>query len=53
MRICIVADNASARFGGEAILPLHYFRQLRQRGIEVWLVAHDRVRAELETLLPE
>jgi glycosyltransferase involved in cell wall biosynthesis len=53
MRICIVADNASARFGGEAILPLHYFRQLRQRGIEVWLVAHDRVRAELEALLPD
>ncbi|MDT7813817.1 MAG: hypothetical protein QOJ42_3733, partial [Acidobacteriaceae bacterium] len=53
MRICIVADNASARFGGESILPLHYFRQLRQRGVEVWLVAHDRVRAELEALLPE
>jgi len=53
MRICIVADNASVRFGGESILPLHYFRQLRQRGVEVWLVAHDRVRAELEALLPE
>jgi glycosyltransferase involved in cell wall biosynthesis len=53
MRICIVADNASARFGGEAILPLHYFRLLRQRRVEVWLVAHDRVRAELEALLPE
>jgi glycosyltransferase involved in cell wall biosynthesis len=53
MRICIVADNASARFGGEAILPLHYFRLLRQRGVEVWLIAHDRVRAELEALLPE
>ncbi|HEY3988189.1 MAG TPA: glycosyltransferase family 4 protein [Acidobacteriaceae bacterium] len=52
MRICIVADNASARFGGEAILPLHYFRLLRQRGVEVWLVVHDRVRGELETLLP-
>jgi glycosyltransferase involved in cell wall biosynthesis len=26
---------------------------LRQRGVEVWLVAHDRVRAELEALLPE
>jgi hypothetical protein len=25
MRICIAADNASARFGGESILPLHYF----------------------------
>jgi glycosyltransferase involved in cell wall biosynthesis len=53
MRICIVADNASARFGGESILPLHYFRLLRQRGIEVWLVAHARVRVELEALLPE
>jgi hypothetical protein len=53
MRICIVADNVSARFGGEAILPLHYFRLLRQRGIEVWLVAHDRVRVELEALIPE
>jgi glycosyltransferase involved in cell wall biosynthesis len=53
MRVCIVADNASARFGGEAILPLHYFRLLRQRGIETWLVAHERVRTELESLLPE
>ncbi len=53
MRICILADNASARFGGEAILPLHYFRLLRQRGVEAWLVAHDRVRDELETMLPE
>jgi glycosyltransferase involved in cell wall biosynthesis len=52
MRICIVADNASARFGGESILPLHYFRLLRQRGVDVWLLAHDRVRAELESLLP-
>jgi hypothetical protein len=32
MRISIVADNASARFGGESILPLHYFCLLRQRG---------------------
>jgi glycosyltransferase involved in cell wall biosynthesis len=53
MRICIVADNASARFGGEAVLPLHYFRQLRQRGVEVWLVVHDRCRTELESLLPD
>jgi len=52
MRVCIVADNASVRFGGEAILPLHYFRLLRQRGIEAWLVAHERVRVELESLLP-
>jgi hypothetical protein len=28
-RVLIVADHASARFGGEAILPLHWFRLLR------------------------
>ncbi|WP_428388832.1 glycosyltransferase family 4 protein [Mucisphaera sp.] len=46
-RVIIVADNASARFGGEAILPLHYFRFLRARGIEAHLLVHDRTRDEL------
>ena len=53
MRVCIVADSASVRFGGEAILPYHYFRLLRQRGVEAWLVVHERTRGELETLLPD
>ncbi len=53
MRICIVADSASVRFGGEAILPYHYFRMLRSRGVDAWLVVHDRTRPELETSLPE
>jgi glycosyltransferase involved in cell wall biosynthesis len=52
IRPIIVAEHASARFGGEAILPLHYFRFLRQRGIEAWLVVHDRTRRELEETLP-
>ena len=51
MRILIIAENASARFGGEAILPLHYFRLLRQRGIEAWLLVNGRNKAELETAL--
>jgi glycosyltransferase involved in cell wall biosynthesis len=51
-RILIVAENASARFGGEAILPLHYFRVLRQRGVETWLITHARAREELITLFP-
>lgn len=50
MRICIVAEHASARFGGEAILPLHYFRLLRSRGVECWLVVHSRTQSELEEL---
>lgn len=53
MRICIVAEHASRRFGGEAVLPVHYFAQLRKRGIETWLVVHSRTRSELEALFPE
>ena len=51
-RVLIVTDNASERMGGEAVLPLEYFRRLRRRGIDAWLLAHERNRQELETLLP-
>ena len=53
MRICIVAEHASARFGGEAVLPLHYFTRLRARGVDAWLVVHSRTRPELESLFPD
>ena len=53
MRIAIVAQNASTKFGGESLLPLHYFRILRSRQIETWLVVHARTQAELEALFPE
>lgn len=53
LRVCIVAENASFRFGGEASLPLHYFSRLRKHGIEAWLVVHSRTRAELEAQLPD
>jgi len=52
MRVLIVSENASTRFGGEAILPWHYFRLLRERGIEAWLLTHERCRAELTEALP-
>ena len=52
MRICIVAEHASYKFGGEAVLPLHYFAGLRRRRIEAWLVVHSRTREELEAALP-
>src|SRR5437764_6013121 len=51
-RLLIVCENASARYGGEAALPLHYFRVLRKFGIPVWLVTHARTRPELEALFP-
>ncbi len=53
MRILIVAEHASARFGGEAALPMHYFRVLRRREHGVWLLTHARVRAELTELYPD
>ena len=51
-RVLIVSEHASARFGGEAALPLHYFRVLRSRGVPVWLVTHARTRDELQALFP-
>jgi len=53
LRVLIVAEHASARFGGEASLPLHYYRVLRARGIPVWLITHARVRDELQKAYPE
>jgi glycosyltransferase involved in cell wall biosynthesis len=52
LRVCIVAENASFRFGGEASLPLHYYSRLRARGVDVWLIVHGRTRQELEELFP-
>ena len=46
-RVLLIAENASFRFGGEAILPLHYFRGLRERGIAVWMITNARNREEL------
>jgi len=51
-RILIVSENASFRFGGEAALPLHYFRVLRERGFPVWLISHARTRDELLQMFP-
>ena len=53
VRVLIVAENASESFGGEAILPLRYFRMLRERGVPTWLLTHARVRRELASLLPK
>lgn len=52
MRVLIVAEHASARFGGEAALPMHYFRVMRARGIDVRMVTHARVREELRDTFP-
>jgi glycosyltransferase involved in cell wall biosynthesis len=51
-KVLIIADQASAKFGGEAILPLQYFRRLRARGVETFLITHARNRIELALELP-
>jgi glycosyltransferase involved in cell wall biosynthesis len=53
LRIALVSDSASAKFGGEAIHPVHYFRILRSRGIQAWLVCNERNREELTALFPD
>jgi glycosyltransferase involved in cell wall biosynthesis len=50
-KVLIVAEHASAKFGGEAALPLHYFRVMRKMGVDVRLITHDRVQAELQQTL--
>jgi glycosyltransferase involved in cell wall biosynthesis len=52
-RILLVAESTSAKFGGESALALHYYRVLRARGMQVWLVTHERTRAELVALFPD
>src|SRR5438067_1270558 len=51
LRILIVAEHASMRLGGEASLPLYYFKLFRQRGIETWMLVHSRTRDELRESL--
>lgn len=53
LRVLIVAEHASLRFGGEAALPLHYFRVLRRRKMPIWLLVHERTRSELAESFPE
>src|SRR5450631_1912123 len=53
MRIIIVADNASSLFGGEAFIPLNYFRILLARNVDVRLVVHARNKTELIKQFPD
>lgn len=50
--VLIVAENASEAFGGEAAIPLQYFMRLRNRGVNAFLVVHERNRDALARLLP-
>lgn len=53
LSVGIVVDNASTVFGGESLIPYHYFRLLPKKGIKAWLVVHSRCREELVNHFPE
>jgi len=48
LNILIVCEHASNKFGGEAMLPLNYFRLLSKTSNTVYLITHERVRESLE-----
>ena len=53
LRVLIVSHYASAQLGGEGLLPLQYFRLLRLRKSDVYLLTHEDTKNELEKLFPE
>lgn len=52
MKVVIAVDNASMRMSGETAIPLYFFDRFRRRGIDVWMVCHERCRRELEERYP-
>ena len=52
IKTLILAENASLQGGGESALAVHWFRELTQQGVVVWLLSHARCRNELYHLFP-
>lgn len=52
VKLLLVAEHASARFGGEALIPYQYFKHLRQLGVDIHLLVHERTRHELCEAFP-
>ena len=53
LRVLVVAENASRRAGGEAFLPVQWFRRYLGLGLDARLLAHDRYADELRGLFPD
>lgn len=51
--LLIFAQDATLSDGGEAARPLHYFRALRERGVDAHLLVHERNREHLEEICRE
>ena len=53
LRVVIVTENVSLRMSGETSVPFYYFKLLRERNVDVWMVCHARVRDELREAFPD
>jgi glycosyltransferase involved in cell wall biosynthesis len=51
-KILLVAEHASAVFGGEALIPFQYFKRLRELRVDVHLLVHQRTQEELRDSFP-
>lgn len=51
LSVLVVAANASERWAGEAILPLHIFRGLLEAGHDAWMCVGNETKPELDELL--
>ncbi|MGZ8271409.1 MAG: glycosyltransferase, partial [Methylophilus sp.] len=50
LNILIVCEHASNVFGGEAMLPLNYFRMLSKTQHKPYLITHERVKASIQQI---
>lgn len=51
LSVLIVAANASAKWAGEAFLPLHIFRGLLKAGHNAWMCVGNETKPELDEIL--
>lgn len=50
LNVLIVCEHASNVFGGEAMLPLNYFRLLSKTQHQAYLITHERVKTSIEQI---
>ncbi|MGB6295060.1 MAG: glycosyltransferase family 4 protein [Rivularia sp. (in: cyanobacteria)] len=52
LRVLLVAENVSRRMGGESGKNIYYFHLFQERGVDLQIVCHERVRDELRQEFP-
>lgn len=53
LRVILVAENVSRKMGGESGKNLYYYHLFKERGVDLQIVCHARVRDELRQELPD